>query len=379
MQSYDQVEGFEYWNVEAWKNFIKESIVPLYASTSKLLKLRHYILSIVGTEGKITLSKVENRRSDLIPFLLGGIKEDGEYKENSLAKLTRLTLGIYVNPKEWITLEKEEGLRAFDYVTVKSENTTFLEFIKKLDEICSHILKLVGIDIKETSQFEIEEIIKNPEKLLEIIKTIYMKCLQISVNHSYYTFFAFSTKNLPFKFMIKAYPKLHLNFKTLRKFLGLEKIFEPKINEVKTKRDYTIWGHSENGLCNSLFNLNQMIWDNFSKENVKSVFNYISTDLEDLREKFKEKVKSIVGTWPPAELEIFHRWGVEYYLMVKGPQITRCFNTYSSTYYKHVDENVNISLIDFLTKISPGLFLGLASLKKDSENLLRYYGFALGE
>jgi len=377
MQTYDQIEGFEYWNIDAWKKFIEGSVAPLFTSTSKLLKLREYILSIVGIDGKTTLSEIESRKRELIPFFLGGVKEDGEYKDNSLAKLVKLTLGIYVNPKEWVILEREGELRAFDYVTIKIESTPFLEFLKKLHEISLHITKLVGIELREASESEIEEIIQKPEKLLEIIKTTYIKCLEVSANYSYYTFFALSTKNLPFKYLITAYPKLQTNFKLLSEFLGLEKIFEPKINETKTREDYTIWGHTKNGLCKSLYDLNRVIWDNFMNMGIKDVFNYVSTDLRDLKQEFKEKVKLIVGEWPPAEMEIFHRWEVGYDLIVEGPRITRCFNGYSPTYYKHVDESVNISLIDFLMKVSPGLFLGLASIKKMSENILEYDGFAL--
>mgnify|MGYP000333040422 CR=1 FL=1 len=291
MQSYDQVEGFEYWNVEAWKKFIKESIVPLYASTSKLLKLRDYILSIVGTEGKTTLSEVENRRGDLIPFLLGGVKEDGEYKENSLAKLTRLTLGIYVNPKEWITLEREEGLRAFDYITVKNESTSFLEFLKRLNELSLHIIELVKEKPEVILESEIEEIIQEPEKLLEIVKTIYVKCAQVSVNYSYYTFFALSTRTLPFKYITMAYPKLGVNFDAIRDFLGLKKIFEPMINEVNIKESYTIWGHLKDGLCNLLYNLNDAIWEGFSNEEVNCVFSYISASSRNLKQEYFQKIQ----------------------------------------------------------------------------------------
>ncbi len=95
MQGYDQIQGFEYWNTEAWKNFVKDYVLPLHNSTSKLLRLRDFILTIVGTSEKVTLSEVERKQSNILPFLLGGIKEDGEYKDNSLAKLVRLTLGIY--------------------------------------------------------------------------------------------------------------------------------------------------------------------------------------------------------------------------------------------------------------------------------------------
>jgi len=156
MQNYDEIQGFEYWNIEAWKDFIKNYIIPLYNSSSKLLKLRNFVL--INTERKdITLTEIEKRQKQCIPFLLGGIEKNGEYKNNSLAKLIRLSLGIYINPKEWITLEKEEGIKAFDYIMVQSENTKFLEFLKELNSITLNIIKLAKVEFAEVSESEIEK------------------------------------------------------------------------------------------------------------------------------------------------------------------------------------------------------------------------------
>jgi len=370
MQTYDQIEGFEYWNIDAWRKFIKESIIPLHTATSKLIKLRDYILSIIGTDGKTTLSEVEKRRRDLIPFFLGGVGEDGEYKENSLAKLIKLTLGIYVNPKEWIILEREEGLRASDYITVKSESTPFLEFLRKIHEITLRIIKLIKEEPKKVLEGELEDIIQNPEKLLEIIKTIYVKCLQVSVNHNYYTFFALSTRILPFKYMVMAYPRLRINFESLKEFLGLEKIFEPGISETKVREDYTVWSHLKGGLCNSLYNLNSIIWKNFSNEHVKSVFNYISTYLKDLKQEYAEKVKQKLEEikWEfPGYIKTSDRRyysgatrGVSCYsYAISGAMLVKereAGYTWGGTYY-FLERECSISLFKLLDDLSPALFL----------------------
>jgi len=389
MQSYDQVEGFEYWKVEAWKNFIKESIVPLYASTSKLLKLRDYILSIVGTEGKTTLSEVENRRDDLIPFLLGGVKEDGEYKENSLAKLTRLTLGIYVNPKEWITLEREEGLRAFDYITVKNESTSFLEFLKRLNELSLHIIELVKEKPEVILESEIEEIIQEPEKLLEIVKTIYVKCAQVSVNYSYYTFFALSTRTLPFKYITMAYPKLGVNFDAIRDFLGLKKIFEPMINEVNIKESYTIWGHLKDGLCNLLYNLNDAIWEGFSNEEVNCVFSYISASSRNLKQEYFQKIQQKLEEMKLKFPDYIQTSNKEYYTgesrgygpykgvyyhkyLISGSMLVKEMWAGYSTRgnYWSGENKCSISLFKLLDDLSPFLFLTPAIELKITDNEL---------
>jgi hypothetical protein len=377
MQSYDIIEGFEYWNPEAWKKFIKDYIIPLRNSAVTLLKLKDHILKTAGIGDKTTLSEIEKRRGDILPFLLGGIKEDGEYTDNSLAKLVKLALGIYINPKEWINLEKEEGIRAFDYVYVKNENTKFLEFLKKMDEISSRILNIIGEEPKDIKETEIEEIIKKPEKMLEIIREIYIKCLQVSANHNYYTFFTISTRTLPFKYMIVAYPKLQPDFDKLKEFLGLAKIFEPKIEEKIKKDEYTVWSHSENGLCDSIYNLNHTIWDYFTNENVKNVFSYVSTTIRNLWEEYIQKVKQKLGEvgWKfPAYIDLS---GYEKHTFtISGPvlpKVTLWYRTRRGEPFSF-DRECNLSLFNLFDDISPALFLGLNliefELKFSDNNLI---------
>jgi hypothetical protein len=363
MQSYNEIQGFEYWNTEAWKHFIENHILPLHHLTSTLLNLRNFILKIIEKSGGATLSEVVRERSELLQFMLGGIKEDGEYKENSLAKLVKLTLGIYVNPKQWVTLEMEEGLRASDYVDVKIEDTQFLEFLNKLNEITLRIAKLVGVEPKEVLEGEIEEILQKPEKLLETIKAIYVECLQVSANHNYYTFFALSTKTLPFRYMITAYPKLKANFNQLKEFLGLKKTFEPNVAEEKVREDYTIWGHLENGLCDSLYKLNDTIWKYLLNENVKSVLSYITTSFKNLKQEYAQKVQQKLNEikWEfPRYINASYE-NDSYIYTISGPILIK--KSYSHYYpstgeFYHRDEECNISLLKLFDDLSPILFLG---------------------
>jgi hypothetical protein len=370
MQSYDIIEGFEYWNSEAWKKFIKDYIIPLRNSAVTFLKLKDHILKTAEIGDKTTLSEIEKRRSDILPFLLGGIKEDGEYKDNSLAKIVKLVLGIYINPKEWINLEKEEGIKAFDYIYIRTENTTFLEFLKKLDEISSRILNIIGEEPKDIQETEIEEIIKKPEKMLEIIRGIYIKCLQVSANHSYYTFFTISTRTLPFKYMIAAYPKLQPVFGELKDFLGLVKIFEPKIEEKIKKDEYTIWSHSEKGLCDSIYKLNNSIWDYFTNENVKNVFSYSVPTVRNLKEEYIQKVKQKLGEigWKfPAYIDLSRY--EEYTFTISGPVLPKVTLLYRNRRGEpfFFDKECNLSLFNLVDDISPALFLGLNLIEFESE------------
>lgn len=288
MQSYDDIERFEYWNIEAWRRFIQQNIVPLHQAASNLLSLKEYITDVLGSNGGMTLSEVEEKSRDWLPFFLGGVSEDGEYKENSLAKLTRIIFGYYVNPKEWVILERETGIKASDYVKIYAETTVFLEFLSKIGEITTTLIKLAGIEIAQLGKGDVREV-PDSGKILNLIKSIYMKSLELSANHSYYTFFILSTRKLPWKHLKKAYPGMENNFSAMSEFLSLERYFEPKLKEKDTKRDYTIWTYSEKGLGMTIYRLNKLIWDSFGKEEVRNLFAILYLDVKDLKQDYIEK------------------------------------------------------------------------------------------
>jgi hypothetical protein len=369
MQSYNEIEGFEYWNIEAWKKFVKDYILPLHYNATKLLKFRDFIIAFVEND-KTTLSTVKEKKSEFLQFLLGGIREDGEYADSSLAKLVKLSLGIYINPKTWVTLEKEEGINSYDYITIRVEITPFFEFIKNLKEITYNIVKIVGEEDKDISDSESEEMIKRPEKLLEVVREICLKCLQVSVNYSYYTFFAISTRTIPFKYMIIAYPKLQLDFDKFKEFFGLIKIYEPQIDK-NLKENYTIWGHSKGGLLDLLYELNNIIWGFFSDKIVKNILTtYVITSFTDLREDYNAKVQEALEkiSWKfPDYIETSDK---DYYrgctkgcysrkYVISGALLVKKETIGYSTRgnYWSFDEECNISLIKLIDDISPILFL----------------------
>jgi len=351
MQSsaYDQIQGFEYWNTEKWKSFIEENVSPLYEATSRFIKFREFLTTV--SSGKL-LSEVNK---EFLPFFLGGVEENGEYKKNSLAKLVLQSLGIYVDTKAWRELERT-GVDALSYIKVAiDEKNSFVTFVKELNSITEQILRLTFGEVREVEDIS-KKIVENPGELLEIIKTIYTKCLQVSVNHNYYTFFAFSTRSLPYMYLIAAYPKIKDNFDQIKNFLGLEVLFEPSISEEKLRKDCTIWTHSSNGLCDLLYKLNYTIWNNIATDQSRAVFSYVATSLRDLKNEFRELVKSKVE-WPPKGLEPLYLNQL-LYLRIDGLLITK---------YAFPVSEIRLSFLKFLEKVSPGLFLGLAEIKLESE------------
>ncbi|WP_461864293.1 hypothetical protein [Thermococcus sp.] len=63
---YDTIPNFHYWDVEAWKDYLKKYVVPIYETTATLLELRDELSPYVGK----SLKAVKDNDERLLPSLL---------------------------------------------------------------------------------------------------------------------------------------------------------------------------------------------------------------------------------------------------------------------------------------------------------------------
>ncbi|MCD6591302.1 MAG: hypothetical protein J7K72_05010, partial [Candidatus Aenigmarchaeota archaeon] len=259
MESYDEIVGFDYTDDNEWKNWVREKFLPFHKELSIILELRESLENILKTNLKEAFSQRYTQE-----ILLGGITKEGEYTQNSLAKLYKDALGIYTNPKEWIAYYRI-GLNPVENgIECKFEDTPFLVFITEMKELVEKVLSRIEIEPQDIEDKEIEEIMSSPEKILEIIKEIYKSMVSISANHDYHMFFVLNTRCISRFFIEKAYPKLKENFEKVAEILELEEKFVPDINDEKVRREYTLIGHKENGFADTLFDVQHTIWNYFN-------------------------------------------------------------------------------------------------------------------
>jgi len=373
MPSYDQIKGFEYWNKEAWKKFVNDYVLPIHTLSSKLLKLREEI--ITRTEGR-KLSNLED--SNLLKFLLGGINEEGDYENNSLALFIKNAFGIYIDPKQYVALAKG-GINPLEHVKVEvSTETEFVKFLRNISSLSSQIISKVGLEATEVK--EVEELIKEPEKILEVLRELYEKVLQVTANYNYYTFFTVSTRNLPFFYLTKAYPKLKEKFGEMREFLGLGVFFSPETEVQELKEECTIWSHAKEGLCDLIFNLNDSIWKSiYPNHNLLPIFSFVSPSLKDLKKdylnKVKEKLKIIRGEFYNTILS----WSnCRYEFGISSGIVTRDWIVIEYAYDRHwrhseiEKQYEGKSLLEVLNDFSPALFLGYIHIYEAKSD---YLGF----
>jgi len=289
MKTYDEVVGFDYTNAEEWRSFVKNQILPLHKSISKIVKLRKSIEDLLSSDSS-DLSDLIRNNTKIRQMLLGGVDENGDYKPNSLARMYMEFLGVSINTKEWASLSKQPDIDAAEYIKCNFADTSFLQFVKEIKEIIDRLLSLAEISKEEVKDYEIRYMLENPEKIVNELREIYTRLIGISANHSYYTFFTINTRCIPRYYIEQAYPKLKDKFEEVAEFLGLESKFIPDVKEGEIKRNYTLWGHKEGGFADLIYRLNAIIWEHFGKKELRNVFEQIAI-VKDLRQEFYDKVR----------------------------------------------------------------------------------------
>jgi len=262
LKRYDEIVGFDYTSIEGWRGFVKDDLVPLYASVLKFLRVRNHLEKLLKKDAPNLIKNNQSVRK----VLLGGINKEGVYSPNSLASLIKELLGIYINPMEWVSYSKQKGIDVSEYIEINIQEyhqLNFLNFIKEIKRILEKVLEVVGLNPPEINQEDIKELVETPETLVAELKTIYSLILNISANYNYRTFFILNTKLIPKYYIERVYLKLRESFEELAEFLGLE--IKHTINIKGKKSEYAILGHKENGLADLIYSLNYLIWKHFSK------------------------------------------------------------------------------------------------------------------
>jgi len=320
MKTYDDIIDFDYTDESEWRGWIEKKFLSLYKQLTTLLQLRKSLENFLKTDFKKAFSQQFVKE-----VLLGGVTKEGEYSDNSLAKLYKNALGIFIDPQKWIAYFKGGLDPVENGMTCNFDDTTFLMFINELKELIERILEKTHTKQPTMEEGEVEEIRSSPEKLLEIIREIYWSLVAISVNHDYHMFFILNTRCIPRFFIERAYPKLENNFKDVAEILELEEKFIPNINDEEVRKGYTLIGHKKEGFADILYKIQHHIWDhfNFSKDtlwkgdqlidlkNMKEVFSLIAIP-DDQVEGFKEtdlveKYKEIVSGFFKKEVDISNK------------------------------------------------------------------------
>jgi hypothetical protein len=383
-ENYDDFIDFDYLDYDDWINYIKKYILPLRKEINVILGIRNKLENTLEKNFKELFNTEKNYQE----ILLGGIKEDGDYEENSLAKIYREALGIYIEPTEWI-IPKRRGLDPFNNeFYLKTEETPLLIISNELNKLLTKITSKFDFEL-ENYNHEIENIVNEPEKLVDIFADFYKNLINFSAAYNQQTFFVINFLSIPRYYIENAYLRLKEKFDTLIRILGLKKIFIPSIKDSELKKKYSIWSFSQDGLGQLIYSLQRKFEkyfdfnefyisydsDNKSGFDPKLFKNFFNLKIEDpinLKEKYIETMKDHLKL--PTSLNILKEnisitgYNKSLQLAVKGDKIVHITNGYSpNTGYAYMHKKTNIPLLEFIDKIVPYLFTNLAYLKKIKE------------
>ena len=361
-------DEFRYWDLSSWKEYIKKYVGNLYENTNALLSLHDQLQE-----------KIKKPDKGLIEPILGGILPDGTYDKYSSAKLLRLLFGIYVDPIYWASISRLKDIAYENYIEVSSKTESiFLDFIRKINELSEKILKKADLYSSEKfhSSVGLEDIIDNPERLLDLIEELLRNILGFVANYNKYTFFVISINHLP-RFLIELlYPEIKSTFEDISNFLGLE--LWQKLGG--NTEELNLYGFSKESIGDLIYSLNDFIWENFNRDPVKEVWEYIIDNVPDLKKEYIEKsMDNITKNWKtlvfpeiPSSMTVFghvmcrlcqeENRGIEYAYSfeyeIEGNTIKRIHHRarYDTGSYVSVYHDLDVSLKGFLIDIAPFLF-----------------------
>jgi len=390
----------DYSDKGKWKKFVEDYIIPLRGSTDALVEYWNYLKEEIDC---VPFNEIENKKDENFKtILLGGVKENGDYSERSLALFYHKFFGARLSNLQEYLISQREGVTS--QVTGAVEESEFMKFVKNISEKTKAIVEsasqnglIDAIDL-ETSKIDFDEFIKEPEKVAELIKDFYNNALKITVNYNPYTLFLWTIRKITRRYLETAYPELREEekFEALKSFVGLEKYFEPEIeekteNDKKVKRDYTIWHLPENSFGGRVCGLNEVIWEYLGKEDFRKDLDFLFERVIDLRADFMERVKKAINDCKfPEYVRISdkHKMYVPrsggsydylstYIYTISGIILSSFrYSGYSTSgNYNHREEECSINLLQLFDDLSPLLFAGIinpADLSIQSNNLQIY-------
>ena len=227
-----------------WREFIKEYVIPLKELSEILIGYWKFLGDKINDKPVDELIEDESIKA----ILLGGVGEDGEYSERSLALFYKKFFGVYTDVKAIV-----EHLKLTPNAKGTIEKSMLISLAEEILKIINEIINLAQQNqILEDScinmNVNFEELINNPEKVATIIKEFYEHILKVTINYNQKTLFLWTIRKVTRGYLVTAYPEFkdEENFEELRRTVGLERYFEPEIKEKtekdrEIKRDYTIW------------------------------------------------------------------------------------------------------------------------------------------
>jgi hypothetical protein len=287
-------EELRYWDGDSWRSYLKNDVLPLYGSTLTILGLWRELRDRV--HGKL-LSEVIKGIPSLEQVFVGGTSPPEKYEEDSLALAYKELLGTSIKLREYYFL-KQLGKEPKTPCTV--EPTLIVSYVDHISVLLERVLAracelnlLTQSDvqnIRESSRGAVEEILKEPIKILEKFVDFLNKALSFTIAYNEYTRLVWYLRKIPRKYMRELYPKLLEPevFKFIQEFLGLNEYIVPQVDDPEIVDSYTIYSFDHAVKGSEISGAHGRIWGNVDGMRFDNVSEYLrGEELPPTHEPYK--------------------------------------------------------------------------------------------
>lgn len=248
---------------------------------------------------------------DYSQILLGGVTEDGSYRDRSLARVYRDLFGLQVENVTEVIEKEREGITPSTTVIV--EETQFSRFVSDISEKAEHILQIAeetgliySFDIE--AEYNFYDILSDQENLMQLLSDFLHRLQEVLPNYNQKALMIWTLDMSLNRYLSVAYPKLkdRESWNWLDETFGLEPVFSPQIpeddeNAAEKEKQYTIYSYQEGSLGQSLVDLYVLVWDQFEdglRDSLGAVFPEIPNFKADFIDEAEEKLRQIDWEMP---------------------------------------------------------------------------------
>lgn len=316
---------------------------------------------------------------DYSQVLLGGVDENGEYRERSLAKLYNKLLGLQFENLKDVVEKQRQNISPSTKVVV--DDTPFSKFVADALDKAETALKqahendvIYNPDVD--AEYDFYDLLSDQENFTQLLTDLIYRLQAFLPNYSEKGLFVWTLDTTTNRYLSIAYPKLkdREQWNWLDNTFGLEAVFVPDFNETgenveEREHQYTVYAYRDGSLGDTLTGLYQLVWESFDddvRESLRLVFpdipNFKQTFLDDAHDKLDQ-----IHWELPDDFHIVRKGGysgnrgdttrAEY--QIDGITLDSCIHTGYSTSGNHYskEEDCNLSLLRILDDLAPGLFL----------------------
>lgn len=328
---------------------------------------------------------------DYSQVLLGGVDENANFRERSLAKLYKELFGLQFTDLIEVVEKQRQGISPSTTVIV--DDTPFATFVSEVVDKTETVLQQAHeIDLAYNAEIEAEydfyDLLSDQENLTNLLTEFVYRLQNLLPNYNEHALFIWTLPKTTTRYLSIAYPKLkdRKTWGWLDDSMGLEPLFVPDINEIgdnveEREQQYTVYDYRDGSLGDTLVELYQLVWDAFDsdvRESLRLAFPDVPNFKQEFLDEARDKLDRIGWNIPnrltfelSGENANLHLVGSDYKYSSNRGDTTKAEYRISGVTLDQYDysgystsgtpssrtEECNLSLLRVLDELSPGLFL----------------------